>query len=163
MAKPQFVYVTYVRSTPEKVWAALTDPQTTKKYWFGITAESDFKAGAPWALKFEDGRTADAGEILESEPPRRLVIRWRNEFKTELKAAGWSRCTMDIELTDYYPRYAERTVDGGKAVKLTITHEAETDAGAPLIEAVSTGWPKVLSNLKSLLETGDIAFQQVAS
>ena len=159
MAKPQFVYVTYIRSTPENVWAALTDPQTTKKYWFGITAESDFKPGSPWALKFEDGRTADSGEILEADPPRRLVIRWRNEFKPEIKAAGWSRCTMEVELVDYYPRYAERTVDGGKAVKLTITHEAETEAGAPLIEAVSTGWPKVLSNLKSLLETGDIAFK----
>lgn len=159
MTKPHFVYVTYIRSTPENVWAALTDPQTTKKYWFGITAESDFKPGSPWALKFEDGRTADSGEILEADPPRRLVIRWRNEFKPEIKAAGWSRCTMEVELVDYYPRYAERTVDGGKAVKLTITHEAETEAGAPLIEAVSTGWPKVLSNLKSLLETGDIAFQ----
>lgn len=159
MTKPHFVYVTYIRSTPEKVWAALTDPQTTKKYWFGITAESDFKPGSPWALKFEDGRTADSGEILEADPPRRLVIRWRNEFKPEIKAAGWSRCTMEVELVDYYPRYAERTVDGGKAVKLTITHEAETEAGAPLIEAVSTGWPKVLSNLKSLLETGDIAFK----
>jgi uncharacterized protein YndB with AHSA1/START domain len=159
MTKPHFVYVTYIRSTPEKVWAALTDPQTTKKYWFGITAESDFKPSSPWALKFEDGRTADTGEILEADPPRRLVIRWRNEFKPEIKAAGWSRCTMEVELVDYYPRYAERTVDGGKAVKLTITHEAETEAGAPLIEAVSTGWPKVLSNLKSLLETGDIAFK----
>jgi len=159
MTKPHFVYVTYIRSTPEKVWAALTDPQTTKKYWFGITAESDFKPGSPWALKFEDGRTADSGEILEADPPRRLVIRWRNEFKPEIKAAGWSRCTMEVELVDYYPRYAERTVDGGKAVKLTIMHEAETEAGAPLIEAVSTGWPKVLSNLKSLLETGDIAFK----
>jgi len=159
MTKPHFVYVTYIRSTPENVWAALTDPQTTKKYWFGITAESDFKPGSPWALKFEDGRTADSGEILEADPPRRLVIRWRNEFKPEIKAAGWSRCTMEVELVDYYPRYAERTVDGGKAVKLTITHEAETEAGAPLIEAVSTGWPKVLSNLKSLLETGDIAFK----
>lgn len=159
MTKPHFVYVTYIRSTPENVWAALTDPQTTKKYWFGITAESDFKPGSPWALKFEDGRTADSGEILEADAPRRLVIRWRNEFKPEIKAAGWSRCTMEVELVDYYPRYAERTVDGGKAVKLTITHEAETEAGAPLIEAVSTGWPKVLSNLKSLLETGDIAFK----
>lgn len=159
MTKPHFVYVTYIRSTPENVWAALTDPQTTKKYWFGITAESDFKPGSPWALKFEDGRTADSGEILEADAPRRLVIRWRNEFKPEIKAAGWSRCTMEVELVDYYPRYAERTVDGGKAVKLTITHEAETEAGATLIEAVSAGWPKVLSNLKSLLETGDIAFK----
>ena len=152
MSKPKFVYVTYIRATPEKVWEALTDPQMIRKYWFGITAECDWKPGSPWRLKFEDGRTADTGEILESDPPRRLVIRWRNEFKPELKAAGYSRCTMEIEMADYYPNF------GGKAVKLTITHEAEAEQGAPLIEAVSGGWPKVLSNLKSLLETGDIAF-----
>jgi uncharacterized protein YndB with AHSA1/START domain len=154
MAKPQFVYVTYIRSTPEKVWAALTDPQTIRKFWFNITAESDFKPGSSWALKFADGRTADTGEILEAEPPRRLVIRWRNEFKPELKAEGYSRCTMQIELADYYPDF------GGKAVKLSIQHELESDAGGKFIEAVSGGWPKVLSNLKSLLETGDVAFQQ---
>jgi uncharacterized protein YndB with AHSA1/START domain len=153
MSKPKFVYVTYIRTTPEKLWAALTDPQTIKKYWLGITAECEFKPGSPWALKFEDGRVADTGEILEAVPPRRLVIRWRNEFKPELKAVGYTRCVMEIELADYYP---DR---GGKAVKLTITHEAETGQGAPMIEAVSSGWPKVLSNLKSLLETGDIAFK----
>jgi uncharacterized protein YndB with AHSA1/START domain len=153
MSKPKFVYVTYIRTTPEKLWAALTDPQTIRKYWFGITAECDWKPGSPWQLKFEDGRTADTGEILESDPPRHLVIRWRNEFKPELKAAGYSRCAMDIELADYYPDF------GGKALKLTITHEAEAEQGAPLIEAVSGGWPKVLSNLKSLLETGEIAFK----
>jgi uncharacterized protein YndB with AHSA1/START domain len=153
MAKPQFVYVTYIRSTPEKVWSALTAPRTMKKYWFGITAESDFKQGSSWALKFEDGRIADTGEILEVEPPRRLVIRWRNEFKPELKAEGWSRCTFEVEMADYYP---DR---GGKAVKLTVHHEIEGESGGKFIEAVSGGWPKVLSNLKSLLETGDIAFQ----
>ena len=153
MSKPNFVYVIYIRTTPEKLWAALTDPRTIRKYWFGITAESDFKPGSPWSLKFEDGRVADTGEILESDPPRRLVIRWRNEFKPELKAEGYSRCTMQIEMADYYPDF------GGQAVKLTITHEAETEQGAPFIEAVSGGWPKVLSNLKSLLETGDIAFE----
>jgi uncharacterized protein YndB with AHSA1/START domain len=115
MSKPKFVYVTYIRTTPEKLWAALTDPQTIRKYWFGITAECDWKPGSPWALKFEDGRTADAGEILEAVPAKRLVIRWRNEFKPELKAEGWSRCTMEIEMADYYPDF------GGKAVKLTIT------------------------------------------
>ena len=156
MAKPKFVYVTYIRTTPEKLWAALTDPQTIRKYWFGITAECDWKPGSPWRLKFEDGRTADTGEILEAEPAKRLVIRWRNEFKPELKAAGYSRCTMEIEMADYYPNF------GGKAVKLTITHEAEAEQGAPLIEAVSGGWPKILSNLKSLLETGDVAFQTKA-
>jgi uncharacterized protein YndB with AHSA1/START domain len=150
--KPKFVYVTYIRTTPEKLWAALTDPQTIRKYWFNITAECNFKPGSPWSLKFEDGRTADTGEILESDPPRRLVIRWRNEFKPELKAEGYSRCTMEIETADYYPDF------GGKAAKLTITHELEGE-GTKLIEAVSGGWPKVLSNLKSLLETGDVAFQ----
>ncbi len=70
MSKPKFVYVTYIRTTPEKLWAALTDPQTIRKFWFGITAESDWKPGSSWRLKFEDGRTADIGEILEADPPR---------------------------------------------------------------------------------------------
>ena len=152
MARSTFVYVTYIRTTPEKLWAALTDPQTIKKFWFGITAESDFKLGSSWALKFEDGRTADSGEILEAIPPKRLVIRWLNEFRPEVKAEGWSRCTMEIETAEYYPQF------GGKAVKLTINHELEGE-GTKFIEAVSNGWPKVVANLKSLLETGDIAFQ----
>jgi uncharacterized protein YndB with AHSA1/START domain len=152
--KPKFVYVTYIRTTPERLWAALTDPQTIRKYWFGMTAESDFRPGSSWGLKFEDGRTADTGEILEADLPRRLVIRWRNEFKPELKAEGYSRCTIEIETTDYYPDF------GGKAVKLTIHHEIEGEGGGKFIEAVSGGWPKVLSNLKSLLETGDVAFQR---
>ena len=76
--KPRFVYVTYIRTTPEKLWAALTDPQTIRKYWFGITAKCDWEPGSPWCLKFEDGRIADTGEILQADPPRRLVIRWRD-------------------------------------------------------------------------------------
>jgi uncharacterized protein YndB with AHSA1/START domain len=152
MSKPQFVYVTYIRTTPEKLWAALTDPATIKRYWFGIIAESDFKPGSPWRLVFEDGRVADTGEILEADPPKRLVIHWRNEFKPELKDAGFSRCTMEIEVAEYYPDMS------GKAVKLTITHEADAEKGAPFIEAVSGGWPKIIANLKSLLETGSVTF-----
>jgi uncharacterized protein YndB with AHSA1/START domain len=154
MSKPKFVYVTYIRTTPEKLWAALTDHKTIAKYWF----ECDWKPGSPWSLKFEDGRTADTGEILEAVPQKRLVIgNWQNQFKPELKGAGRSRCTMEMELTEYYPGY------GGKAVKLTIIHEAEAEQGAPLIEAVSGGWPKILSNLKSLLETGEVAFDKRVS
>lgn len=153
MSKPSFVYVTYIRTTPEKVWAALTDPQTIRTYWFNITAESNFTPGSPWSLKFQDGRVADTGEILEADPPRRLVIRWRNEFKPELKAEGWSRCTFEIEMAGYYPDF------GGKAVKLSIRHELEGE-GDKFIAAVSGGWPKVVSNLKSLLETGDVAFKE---
>jgi uncharacterized protein YndB with AHSA1/START domain len=155
MSKPTFVYVTYIRTTPEKLWAALTDPQTIRKFWFGIAVECDWRSGSPWSLKFEDGRTADTGEILESVPPKRLVIgNWQNQFKPELRSAGRSRCTIEIEVTDYYPDF------GAKAVKLTITHEADSEQGAPLIEAVSGGWPEIISNLKSLLETGDITFQR---
>jgi uncharacterized protein YndB with AHSA1/START domain len=148
MSKPSFVYVTYIRSTPEKVWHALTDPATMKKYWFGAFAETDWKPGSPWTLKFDDGRVADAGEILESEPPKRLVIRWRNEWKPEIKAEGWSRCTMTIE-----PHQG--------AVQLTIRHELEGE-GTKFIEAVSGGWPRILSNLKSLLETGAVAYETKA-
>jgi uncharacterized protein YndB with AHSA1/START domain len=153
MDKPQFVYVTYIRSTPEKVWAALTDPRTVRTFWFGMNVACDFKPGSPWSLSFEDGRVADTGEILEAEPPRRLVIRWRNEFRPELKAEGYSRCTMSIETAEYYPGM------GGTAVKLTIQHETE-GTGGRFIEAVSGGWPKVISNLKSYLETGDVAFKE---
>lgn len=154
MSKPKFVYVTYIRTTPDKLWAALTDPQTISKFWFGVTAESEFRTGSPWLLRFEDGVVADSGEILEVAPPKRLVIRWRNEFRPELRAAGFTRCTMEVEMAEYYPG------KGGKAVKLTVTHESEAEGeqGQPMIDAVSGGWPKVIANLKSLLETGNVAF-----
>jgi len=87
-----------------------------------------------------DGQILDAGEIVESEPLRRLVIRWQHQSKPELKAEGASLCTMEMEPT-------------GTAVKLCITHSIERET-SKLIEAVSGGWPKILSNLKSLLESG---------
>ena len=137
-----FVYVTFIRTTPEKLWAALTSPAFTKKYWFGMHQETAWKAGAPWQLVFPDGRVADTGEIVEVDPPKRLVLRWRNEFRPELKAEGDSRCTVELEPI-------------GTAVKLTITHEMDRSE-SKLIQAVSGGWPRILSNLKSLLETGEL-------
>ncbi len=149
MSKPTFVYVTYIRTTPEELWAALTDPKFTKKYWFGADIESDWKKGSAWRITLADGRVADTGVILESDPPRRLVIdKWQNQFMPELKAAGYARCTMELEPMD-------------SAVKLTITHVAEGDDDK-LIQAVSGGWPKILSNLKSLLETGQVVFETKA-
>ena len=96
MSGSRFVYVTYIRTTREKLWQALTTPEFMKQYWFGVTAETDWKPGSPWKLVLPDGRVADTGEILEAEPPTRLVIKWRNEFKPELKAEGYTRCTMEI-------------------------------------------------------------------
>ena len=143
MNRSTFVYVTYIRTTPEKLWSALTDPATTKQYWYGMHPESDWLPGAAWKLVFPDGRIADTGEVVEVDPPRRLVLKWRNEFNPELKAEGYSRCTMELE-------------PGEDAVKLTITHVMER-ADSKFIEKVSGGWPKILSNLKTLLETGRLA------
>lgn len=141
----KFVYVTFIRTTPDKLWSALTEPEFTRQYWFGTHQETDWKVGSPWRLVFSDGRTADAGEIVEADPPRRLVLKWRNEFKPELKSEGYSRCEITLE-----------PMDG--AVKLTIVHSIG-QAQSRLIEAVSGGWPRILSNLKSLLETGEVALK----
>jgi len=145
MARSTFVYVTYIRTTPEKLWSALTDAEFMKQYWFGMRGESEWTAGSPWKLVSGDDQVYDAGEIVEADPPRRLVIRWQNQIKPELNAEGASLCTMEIERS-------------GTAIKLSITHTIERDA-SKLIEAVSGGWPKVLSNLKSLLENGSAVLQ----
>ena len=138
----RFVYVTYIRTTPERLWSALTSPEFSQQYWRGAHPEAEWKIGGSWKLIFPDGRVADAGEIVAFEPSRRLSIRWRNEFMPEFKAEGWSLCTMVIE-------------PAGEAVKLTVTHSMERE-GSKFIGAVSEGWPQVLSNLKSLLETGSV-------
>lgn len=143
MARSTCIYVTYIRTTPEKLWQALTDPKFTQQYWFGMRSESQWTAGSPWRLVSGEGQVMDTGEVVESDPPRRLVLRWQNEWKPEIKAEGFSLCTMELEPED-------------RAVKLTITHTIERD-DSKLIVAVSGGWPKVISNLKSLLETGSVA------
>jgi uncharacterized protein YndB with AHSA1/START domain len=135
------VYVTYIRTTPERLWSCLTSAEFIRQYWLGYSVDADWKAGGAWKMTSPDGRTAtDTGEIVEFEPPKRLAIRWRNEFRPELKAEGWSLCTMAIETS-------------GDAVKLTVTHTMERE-DSKFIAAVSGGWPQILSNLKSLLEAG---------
>jgi len=138
--RSSFVYVTYIRTTPERLWSALTDSEFAQQYWLGARSEAEWKTGGSWKLVFPDGRIGDTGEIIEFEPPQKLAIRWRNEFMPELKAEGWSLCTMELERA-------------GEAVKLTVTHSIERE-NSKFIGAVSGGWPKILSNLKSLLETG---------
>jgi uncharacterized protein YndB with AHSA1/START domain len=138
----RFVYVTFIRATPAKVWEALTEPPLIRRYWFGAIVECSWARGSPWKLRAADGTLLDQGEIVESDPPRRLVIRWTNEWKPDFKAEGPSRCTIDLEPVD-------------SAVKLTLTHEMERDESR-FIAAIGDAWPVTLSNLKSLLETGEI-------
>jgi uncharacterized protein YndB with AHSA1/START domain len=140
-----FVYVTYIRTTPERLWLALISSDFARQYWRGAHPEADWRLGGSWKLIFPDGRVGDSGEIVAFEPSKRLSIRWRNEFKPEFTAEGWSLCTMEIEPV-------------GDAVKLTVTHGMERES-SKLIGAVSRGWPQILSNLKSLLETGSVVLQ----
>src|SRR5262245_33716516 len=141
MAASQFVYVTYIRTTPEKLWRALMLPEFTRQYWCDTTQESEWKAGSSWRIMIPDGRVADAGEILETEPFKKLVLSWRNEFKSELREEGFSRLTYELEPV-------------GESVKLTLTHVMDLPE-SKLIGAVSQGWPHILASLKSLLETGE--------
>jgi uncharacterized protein YndB with AHSA1/START domain len=141
MAESRFVYVTYIRTTQAKLWKALLDPEFTRQYWVGTTQECDWKPGASWRLMIPDGRVADSGQVLEIEPERRLVLAWRNEFKSEMREESFSRLTYELE-------------QQGESVKLTVIHESDKPK-SKLIEAVSNGWPHILSSLKSLLETGE--------
>jgi uncharacterized protein YndB with AHSA1/START domain len=141
MNNSRFVYVTYIRTTPEKLWKALIDPEFTRRFWNETWQDCEWKPGATWRLMIPDGRVADAGEVVEIEPQRRLVLRWRNEFMPELREEGYSRMTYEIEKK-------------GESVKLTVIHEMDRP-GSKFVEAVSGGWPMILSSLKSLLETGE--------
>jgi len=139
-AGSSFVYVTYIRTTPERLWQALIEPEFTRQFWVDTVQDCDWKVGSSWKLMIPDGRIGDSGEVLEIEPHRRLVLSWQNQFMTEMHAEGASRMTYLLE-----PQ--------GEMVKLTVTHQINRPV-SKLIEAVSTGWPLILSSLKSLLETG---------
>src|SRR5580765_5556956 len=99
MEKSSFVYVTFIRTTPQKLWHALTDPNFMRSYFFGaaITPDPAWKKGATWQMRFADGEITDQGTVLEVVPRKRLVLRWRNEFMPDLKAEGFSRCVMTLE------------------------------------------------------------------
>jgi uncharacterized protein YndB with AHSA1/START domain len=139
----QFTYLTYIRSTPEHLWSALTSTEIARQYWHGLVPTAECRVGGAWRVNLPDGRIADTGEFLEFEPPKRLVIRWQHEWVPEKQAEGPSLCTIEVEPA------------AGEAVKLILTHGMDRP-NSKFIAGVSSGWPHILSNLKSLLETGSI-------
>jgi uncharacterized protein YndB with AHSA1/START domain/DNA-binding transcriptional ArsR family regulator len=155
MNKPEFVYVTYIRTTPEQLWQALTDPAFTSRYW-GATYDTDWKKGSTYGLQQAGVRVDDPDQVvLESDPPRRLSYTWHTVSEEMAAAFGWdeklfarlaaesrSRVTFEIEPED------------DDRVRLTVVHDG-FDEGSAMLESISGGWPQVLSNLKSLLETGE--------
>lgn len=138
--KTSFVYVTYIASTPEKVFEAITNPDVARRYW-GHENVSDWQPGSKWEhIRANDERTVElVGEVVEVSPPSRLVITWANASQAT-DPASYSRVTFEIE------EYEEM-------VRLTVTHD-ELEAGSGMAKGISKGWPVVLSSLKSFLETG---------
>jgi uncharacterized protein YndB with AHSA1/START domain/DNA-binding transcriptional ArsR family regulator len=152
--KPSFVYTTYIRTTPERLWQALTDPAFTRRYW-GIAFDSDWEAGSPMTWH-QRGVTISEPEqvVLESEPYRRLSYTWHtftpelaealdlsDDARERIAAEPRSKVTFAIEAL-------------GERVKLTVIHEG-FEEGSVVITMISQGWPRVLSDLKTLLETGE--------
>ncbi len=143
MAKdnPDFVYVTYIKTTPEKLWEALTSPEFTKQYWFGISVTSDWKVGSPMRY-LQNGEAKVDGKILIANRPKLLSYTF-HETSGESSKEPPTKVTLEIE-----PEL------GTETVRLTVTHTdfVENSKHRP---SISSGWPAVLSGLKSLLETGD--------
>jgi uncharacterized protein YndB with AHSA1/START domain len=140
MTTESTVYVTYIATTPERLWAALTSSEFTTRYFFGRTVESDWKTGSPWLLRMPNGRVDVIGEVRESDQPRKLVVSWNIEWGAE-------------KLPEAVVSYEIETVDGG-VVRLTMTESHPMPIPAALLEGGRKGWPMILSGLKTLLETG---------
>ena len=138
MSKPEFVYPTYIETTPEKLWHALTDGDFTERYRFGSRVTSDWTVGSTYRFTSQ-GQPMVEGKVLASDPPRRLAYSW-DVVKQGAARERTSRVTFDLE-----PR--------GKVVKLTVTHD-ELDERGETLASISSGWPMAMASLKSFLETG---------
>jgi len=140
MTNPEFVYTIYIKTTPEKLWNAITNPEFTRRYW-GHENISDWKKGSKWQhVDSDEKRTVRlVGEVLESVPPKRLVLTWA-EPSDAADTSRHSRVTFEIEPI-------------GDMVRLNVIH-SNLRAGSEVARRIAAGWPRVLSSLKSFLETG---------
>ena len=138
---PKTVYVTYIASTAEKVWAALTSPEFTQQYFFGRSIELEPKIGGTFILRMPDGRVDVQGKVVAYDPPRKLSVTWRVEWIEEMRKLPECLVTYEVE-----------ALDGG--VRLTMTEAHQWDVPDAILAGGRMGWPAILSSLKSLLETG---------
>lgn len=140
MIRPSFVYVTYIATTIDRLYRALTTAEFTERYMFGRRVESSWEVGTPVRYWGRDGTLSDSGIVLEADPPRRLVFSWRVEFDDALRNEGYSTVTFELEPL-------------GGEVRLTVIHD-QLPKDSAVYKGISGGWPKSLASLKSLLETG---------
>ena len=143
MSKPVFVYVTYIASTPEKVFKALTDKEATGRFWFGNAATSEWKVGSSVAFHRE-GNLILQGEVLEFDPPRRLSYTFKPMHDELYSGEQPSRVVFELEHQK-------------SQVKLTVTHD-DFAPDSKVFGSISNGWPLVLSSLKSYLETDRVLY-----
>jgi uncharacterized protein YndB with AHSA1/START domain/DNA-binding transcriptional ArsR family regulator len=155
MSKPEFVYTTYIQTTPQKLWEALTDPAFTLRYFEGTGPESDWKVGSPVKWKMApDGEYRELGQVvLESEPYRRLSYSWHTLQPEHAEMFGWT----DEEFAEAVKERSKVTFDiepTRSVVKLTVTHD-DFQPDSQMLKGISEGWPVILSSLKTLLESGE--------
>lgn len=158
MDKPEFVYTTYIRTTPKQLWQALTEPAFTRRYWGGMAMESDWQTGSVFTVTLADGtRIADPAQVIvEADPYRRLAYTWHTftqEWAAHYKIAEEDRAAWAAEPRSTVTFDIE---DQGELVKLTVQHGG-FEAGSGVLAGISQGWPRVMADLKTLLETGDLA------
>ena len=136
MKMPKQVYTLFIRTTPKKAWDAITKPEFTRQYWGNLANVSDWKKGSKWEHVTKENEAWIVGKVMESAPPKRLVLTWEDPDKLKDE----SRVTFEIEPVE-------------DMVCLTVTHD-NFKTGSDMAEKVAAGWPKVLSSLKTFLETG---------
>jgi uncharacterized protein YndB with AHSA1/START domain/DNA-binding transcriptional ArsR family regulator len=139
-AAPRHVFATFIRATPEAIWRALTESDFTTRYWYGSTVHSDWTAGAPWELRTAQGQVGITGEVLQADPPSRLVVTYEQAWGGVDEPP--SRVTFEIEGA------------GPGVQKLTVVHETQPGATTQIAD-VAAGWPFIIAGLKTLLETGE--------
>jgi len=139
--KPKTVYITYIAATPEKVWEVLTRPEFTKQYFFGRTIEIETRVGGTFILRMPDGRVDVKGEVVEWLPPHRLSVTWTVDWIPEMRELP--ECLVTYEIAQ-----------AGESVRLTMSESHQWDVPDDLLTGGRTGWPVILSSLKSVLETG---------
>jgi len=143
MAESRFLYVTYIRATPERIFETFCDPEQTPKFWHGYHQQSSWKVGDDFAIADRDGKVWDRGKVLAYDPPRRLSVTWNHLVHADMAAEGESVATFELEPVNE------------AVTKVTLTHTIQAPPPSKFIEGVSSGWPSILASLKSLLETGE--------
>jgi uncharacterized protein YndB with AHSA1/START domain/DNA-binding transcriptional ArsR family regulator len=156
MSQTEFVYVTYIKTTPEKLWAALTETAFIRRYFGGGGPESDWKVGSPvrWKMSAEDGPHDWDQRVLQAEPNRRLSYTWHNYQPEMAQMFGWSDERLAELREEKRSKVTFEIEPMGPMVMLTVTHD-DFEPDSEMLRGVSGGWPAILSSLKTLLETGE--------